>query len=45
MRAGALHAGAMLVVACHLEGCAICRRESGLVGKRRRRAAGMIIPG
>lgn len=27
---GALHAGAMLVVACHLEGCAICRRESGL---------------
>jgi putative transcriptional regulator len=27
---GALHAGAMLVVACHLEGCAICRQETGL---------------
>jgi putative transcriptional regulator len=28
--AGALHAGAALVVACHLEGCAVCRSEAGL---------------
>ena len=28
--AGALHAGAALVVACHLEGCAVCRGETDL---------------
>jgi putative transcriptional regulator len=28
--AGQLHAGAALVVACHLEGCAVCRSEAGL---------------
>ena len=28
--AGQLHRGAMLVIACHLEGCAICRQETGL---------------
>ena len=27
---GALHAGAMLVVACHLETCAVCRGETSL---------------
>lgn len=27
---GGLHAGAALVVACHLEGCAVCRREVSL---------------
>jgi putative transcriptional regulator len=28
--AGTLHAGAALVVACHLEGCAVCRGETEL---------------
>ena len=28
--AGTLHAGAALVVACHLESCAVCRSETGL---------------
>jgi len=28
--AGQLHRGAMLVIACHLEGCVICRQEVGL---------------
>ena len=28
--AGALHAGAALVIACHLEGCAVCRGEAAL---------------
>jgi len=28
--AGRLHRGAMLVIACHLEGCVICRQEAGL---------------
>ena len=27
---GALHAGAMLVVACHIESCAVCRSEVAL---------------
>jgi putative transcriptional regulator len=27
---GALHAGAMLVVACHIESCAVCRSEATL---------------
>ena len=27
---GALHQGAMLVIACHLEGCALCRQEVSL---------------
>ena len=27
---GRLNKGAMLVLACHLEGCAICRQEAGL---------------
>lgn len=28
--AGHLHRGAMLVIACHLEGCSVCRQEAGL---------------
>src|SRR5580698_8425531 len=28
--AGKLHPGAMLVIACHLESCVICRQEAGL---------------
>lgn len=28
--AGRLHPGAMLVIACHLENCVICRQEAGL---------------
>jgi putative transcriptional regulator len=28
--AGHLHRGAMLVIACHLEGCATCRQEANL---------------
>ena len=27
---GALHAGAMLVIACHIDGCAVCRSEVAL---------------
>ena len=27
---GALHAGAMLVVACHIESCTVCRSEAAL---------------
>ena len=36
--AGSLHAGAALVVACHLEGCAVCRGETGTPWRRIERA-------